>query len=482
MLTYQVTSLSKSGGRSENQDSVQYEKLSDQGLVCVLADGLGGHQGGSTASRLAVKTIIDSIQQTFDFSPEGLKKLQLAAQQAIVDAQQQPGFEAMRSTLVLLVIWQDQALWLHCGDSRLYHIREGQILAQTNDHSVPGLFVAAEEITMDEIRQHPDRNKVLRSLGGVNAENKATVIKKPVKLAENDLFLLCSDGFWEYVLEEEMLSLWSGDLQNWLQSMEALIIERAEEDHDNYTACVIQVQRQATQIQELETLENTAKTGNAPSKKKAKPALTIFAGFTLGFLVLLAGILITNKKDLLKEPGELQARDNGEAIILQHCEQLAGSPNQNDITGSGVDFDEIDASRAVSACQKALQLLPADAKYQYLLGRAYHAQKDYQKAIKYYRQAAELGYARAQNNLGWMYAMGAGLPLDFQQAVAWSQKAAEQGHADAQYNLGLCYEYGGGVPIDIRQARYWYQKAAEQGHERAINHLQDLDKISSTSK
>jgi serine/threonine protein phosphatase PrpC len=147
----------------------------------------------------------------------------------------------MRSTLVLLVLWQSKALWLHCGDSRLYHIRDGQIIAQTRDHSVPGLFVAAEEITFDEIRTHPDRNKVLRSLGGSDSEQKPAIIKQAVDINENDLFLLCTDGFWEYVLEHEMIALWNGDLNAWLQAMQLLILDRADADHDNYTACAIQV-------------------------------------------------------------------------------------------------------------------------------------------------------------------------------------------------------------------------------------------------
>ncbi|MCI0733842.1 MAG: hypothetical protein L0Y38_08480, partial [Methylococcaceae bacterium] len=99
----------------------------------------------------------------------------------------------------------------------------------------------ANEISIDEIRHHPDRNKLLRALGGGNHETKATVLKQPVVVERFDRFLLSSDGFWEVVLDQEMLDSWGGDVRDWLRKMEALITERAEAGHDNYTACAIQV-------------------------------------------------------------------------------------------------------------------------------------------------------------------------------------------------------------------------------------------------
>lgn len=243
MFIFHQAIISKPGGRAENQDYAECFNLSDQGLVCALADGLGGHRGGSTASRIAVTTIMESIrQESYPVSNEGLTALEQQAHAAIVAAQGQPELGGMRSTLVLLVIWQGQALWLHCGDSRLYHFRDRKIIGQTNDHSVPGLFFAAKEISYEEIRHHPDRNKLLRALGGGGNESNATVLKQPVAVEKNDLFLLSSDGFWEYVHEQEMLDLWTGDVDEWLRTMEELIFERADDEHDNYTACAIRIE------------------------------------------------------------------------------------------------------------------------------------------------------------------------------------------------------------------------------------------------
>ena len=75
--------------------------------------------------------------------------------------------------------------------------------------------------------------------------------------------------------------------------------------------------------------------------------------------------------------------------------------------------------------------------------------------------------AKAQNNLGFMYQYGKGVPQDDAEAVKWYRKAAEQGYADAQYNLGLIYDNGQGVPQDYAEAVKWYRKAAEQGNASA---------------
>ena len=88
------------------------------------------------------------------------------------------------------------------------------------------------------------------------------------------------------------------------------------------------------------------------------------------------------------------------------------------------------------------------------------------EAAKYYRQAAELGYPRAQNILGQAYIKGRGVPADYDQALHWFRKAADQNFSDAQYNLGLMYAKGHGVPKDFIEARRWWGMAAEQGNPK----------------
>ena len=105
------------------------------------------------------------------------------------------------------------------------------------------------------------------------------------------------------------------------------------------------------------------------------------------------------------------------------------------------------------------------ARAQYNLGVMYaHGNgvpKDEAEAVRWYRRAAEQEYAYAQSDLGVMYATGRGVPKDEAEAVRWYRKAAEQGYAQAQYNLGLMYANGSGVPTDEAEAVRWYRKAAE---------------------
>ena len=93
--------------------------------------------------------------------------------------------------------------------------------------------------------------------------------------------------------------------------------------------------------------------------------------------------------------------------------------------------------------------------------------EDYREAVKWWRKAAEQGYAEAQFNLGGMYAKGEGVPEDYQEAVKWCRMAAEQGVARAQYNLGVMYQNGKGVLEDYVKAYAWMNLAGAQGDEKA---------------
>lgn len=119
---------------------------------------------------------------------------------------------------------------------------------------------------------------------------------------------------------------------------------------------------------------------------------------------------------------------------------------------------------ASSLQQLKLSAADGDAVAENALGRYFGiVQKDYLQAEQWYRKAADQGNAKAQANLGVMYANGQGVRQDYAQAVQWYRKAADQGYAVAQYNLGVMYENGQGAPRDYAQAEQWYRKAAAQG-------------------
>jgi PPM family protein phosphatase len=239
-MRFSSASISKPGGREENQDFCDSVQTDTAGLW-LLADGLGGHRGGEVASATAVQAIRAAWQPAAALAPETVRDLIETAQAAMLNTQTaQPALASMRTTLVLLQNAGDRVLWGHVGDSRLYHFRDCAVAFQTKDHSVPQVLVDAGEIDPSQMRKHPDRNRILRAVG--NPEGvKPAILDAPRNVKAGDAFLLCSDGFWEYVTELEMTTdlAKSATAADWLQQMELRLLERAEAGNDNYTALAV---------------------------------------------------------------------------------------------------------------------------------------------------------------------------------------------------------------------------------------------------
>ncbi len=212
----------------------------------VVADGLGGHGGGDVASKIAVNSIIDTYKNRTEFSAEQLANMLGEAHQAILNDQQNSDrLSAMRSTVVVLMLQDAQAWWAHIGDTRLYYFSRGRIVQQTKDHSVPQVMVDAGDISAEAIRHHEDRNRLTRSLGN-SGKLRTTVLDQASPIADGDAFLLCTDGFWEFVTEADMQAALakSANPTAWLSAMEHILLSRAPASHDNYTATAIFVEAQ----------------------------------------------------------------------------------------------------------------------------------------------------------------------------------------------------------------------------------------------
>jgi serine/threonine protein phosphatase PrpC len=232
------------GGRTVNQDSLA-EAWSPDGSVgvWVVADGLGGHRGGEVASKLACESLITHLSAS---NPPVLDQLGAgieAAHQSILQKQQTSAeLEEMRTTLVVLAIDGSQARWAHCGDSRLYGFRGTALGWHTLDDSVPQALVAMGEILPDAIRLHEDRNRLTRCLGSPGPFR--CTVGPSLDLMPGDAFLLCSDGFWEYVLEPEMMVdlAKAASCDDWVSRMLKRLRQRAPPDQDNYTALAVWVE------------------------------------------------------------------------------------------------------------------------------------------------------------------------------------------------------------------------------------------------
>ena len=233
ILTY---SLSDKGGKQINDDTAAIFRNGGNVRVFV-GDGLGGYAGGKQASEASAKALKDACRGNMHTDAQ-LIQAAADANRAVFDLQKRTGGK-MKTTMVFLSIEKDTARWMHVGDTRLYIFKDGVRVFQTADHSVSYMAVLMGEITMDQIRFHEDRNRVLRALGGDNA--KADISPETELQSGRDAFLMCTDGFWEYVYEPEMeeLLLTAETPQQWLEEMEKILLSRVPSDNDNYTAAAV---------------------------------------------------------------------------------------------------------------------------------------------------------------------------------------------------------------------------------------------------
>ncbi len=229
--------LSKPGGRKYNEDYCGY--LEQNGYGCyILADGLGGHRGGAYASRVTVEKVLEAFSDGPGISPDHLSSYLEKARYSFLEAQKQDSsLKNMKATVVVVLSNENKIFWGHIGDTRLYLFRANKLSFQTKDHSVPYHLYSLGEITFDQIRFHEDRNRLTRAFDGGDI-SRFTFAPEAMNLKRGDAILLCTDGFWEYVLEEEMQSdlTRSAEPETWLEMMERRILARAEKRHDNYSA------------------------------------------------------------------------------------------------------------------------------------------------------------------------------------------------------------------------------------------------------
>lgn len=226
------------GSRAENEDSSACEQLGPEQLYAVVCDGLGSHGGGQAASR----AVVSQLQRT-RFSqlptPQQILEWMQRGNQEILEKRNGP--QHMKTTAVALFVHQNRAVWAHIGDSRLYHYHNGRLADATADHSVSYLAVQFGEITRRDIPSHPDRNKVLKALG---EDHFTPEIHEPVTLAPGQhAFLLCSDGLWERLHEDEiMLDLHKSQTPDqWLYNLRCRAELRKHTHVDNNTAVAVYV-------------------------------------------------------------------------------------------------------------------------------------------------------------------------------------------------------------------------------------------------
>lgn len=244
-LSVDIALISDRGGRAYNEDACGHWRSASQ-LCCVLADGAGGHGGGEIASRLSVQGLIERFAGTPSQAAAELKDLLRDTNEAL-RARREPGTptQDMHSTVVSLVIdlISHRAHWAHVGDSRLYWLREGAVLHRTSDHSLVQSLVDAGMLDEAGRNLHPRRSELHSALGLPSEDLLISADDARLSVQPGDVFLLCTDGFWEYLDDAFLLrtQALAADAQSWLAMLGEQVSRTAahKSSHDNFSALAV---------------------------------------------------------------------------------------------------------------------------------------------------------------------------------------------------------------------------------------------------
>jgi len=195
-VQFSVYQVSRKGGREKNEDRMGYCYTRDAGLFA-LADGMGGHPEGEVASQLALQTMAALFQRdakpTLDDPLRFLHDAIIAGHHQLLRyATEKALMDTPRTTIVACVLQGDAAYWAHCGDSRLYLVRDGKLIARTRDHSYSELQETLSHVV--QVGDRLNRNVLFTCLGSPGKPMVDTA--GPLLMQPGDRVMLCSDGLW----------------------------------------------------------------------------------------------------------------------------------------------------------------------------------------------------------------------------------------------------------------------------------------------
>jgi len=237
-MKFSVFQISRRGGREKNEDRMGYCYTRESGLF-VLADGMGGHPEGEVAAQIAIQTVSALFQReakpALPDVQEFLSSALLAAHHQILRYASDRGMvDSPRTTLVVAVVQSGRACWIHCGDSRLYMVRAGELLTRTRDHSYLELRNAAVQ-GLEKV----NRNVLFTCLG--SPTKPIYDITGPVALEQGDRILLCSDGLWG-TLEDSVIAREMGrqSVSNAVPDLVEDALRKAGDSSDNVTVVAME--------------------------------------------------------------------------------------------------------------------------------------------------------------------------------------------------------------------------------------------------
>jgi serine/threonine protein phosphatase PrpC len=238
--------FSEQGRRTNNEDYILPPpgRANPNDRLFVVCDGVGGAQRGELASFLAAEAInryfLQHPNQAIDapFIKAALKATEAAFDDAIA-REPNENLEGMSTTLTLMSLHSRGITIAHVGDSRVYHVRNGELLHQTEDHSLVNELVRAGHIRPEEAARHPRRNVITRAVQGSFNRTNATIYTSPDVLP-GDYFFLCTDGVLE-TFETPALLTWLGQDASDEHKIADLVVRCTETSRDNFSGYLVRV-------------------------------------------------------------------------------------------------------------------------------------------------------------------------------------------------------------------------------------------------
>jgi len=242
-LRVEYADISLLGGREENQDRVS-AAVAEQAALLIAVDGMGGHADGARAAQVTQQVITEAFwhapQPMFD--PLGFLHLTLGRAHAEVVklGTQLPLEQRPRATCAVCLIQEHASWWAHVGDSRVYQIRRGELIARSRDHSHVELLLREGLISAEQAQTHPMRNFVECCLGGDPILPDMTLSRRRA-IEPGDLLLVCTDGFWGPLKDPEVAGSLNGggQLREQLAELGARAVRRAGPGSDNTSAAAL---------------------------------------------------------------------------------------------------------------------------------------------------------------------------------------------------------------------------------------------------
>jgi serine/threonine protein phosphatase PrpC len=243
-LRVEYADISLLGAREENQDRV-VTAVAEHAVLLVVVDGMGGHADGARAAEVTQKTLLEAFWHTPQplFDPLGFLHMALgrAHEEVVRIGMSLPLEQRPRATCAVALIQQRAAWWAHIGDSRVYHLRKGQVVMRTRDHSHVELLLREGLITAEQALNHPMRNFVECCIGGDPILPDMTISgRRP--LEPDDVIFVCTDGMWATLKDEEIANRFTVGghaVRDTLSALAQLAVARAGGGSDNTSAAAV---------------------------------------------------------------------------------------------------------------------------------------------------------------------------------------------------------------------------------------------------